>query len=136
MCGRSLPGGTRSTGSKIHGDVEPQTVTRPLAIEDQLRVAEARLRMLVDDAADGIFIADANGRYLDVNPAGGAMLGYTLEQMLALSMVDVIAPEEQARLGTELAKLVGGSPIRSEWRFRRKDGSQFFGEVNGRRLSD
>jgi two-component system, cell cycle sensor histidine kinase and response regulator CckA len=136
MCGRLLPGGTRSTGGKLHGDVEPQTVIGPRAIEDQLRVAEARLRMLVDDAADGIFIADANGRYLDVNPAGCAMLGYSLEQMLALSMVDIIASEEHARLGTELAKLFGGIPIKSEWRFRRKDGSHFFGEINGRRLPD
>jgi PAS domain S-box-containing protein len=116
--------------------VEPQTLTEPRDIEDQLRAAEARLRMLVDDAADGIFITDAHGHYLDVNPAGCAALGYTREEMLARSIPDIIAPGEHARLGAELARLLGGTPIRSEWLFRRKDGSTFFGEVSARRLPD
>ncbi len=92
--------------------------------------------MLVDDAADGISITDAAGRYLDVNPAGCAIFGYTLEEMLSLSIRNVLSVEEHARLDEELARLLGGTPIRSEWRFRRKDGSTFFGEVNARRLPD
>ena len=105
-------------------------------IEERLRAAEARLRMLVDDAADGIFITDANGHYLDVNPAGCAALGFTLEEMLTRSIADILAPGEHARLGGEIARLTVGMPIRSEWRFRRKDGSTFFGEVSARRLPD
>ncbi len=116
--------------------MDPTTLADRRTIEDQLRAAEARLRMLVDHAADGIFIADANGRYLDVNPAGCSYLGYTLDEMLCLSIPDILAPEERERLGDELARLLGGTPIRSEWSFRRKDGSTFFGEVNARRLPD
>ena len=92
--------------------------------------------MLVDDAADGIFITDANGRYLDVNPAGCAVFGFTREEMLTRSIADLLAPEEHPRLGDEIARLRGGNPIRSEWRFLRKDGSTFFGEISGRRLPD
>ena len=92
--------------------------------------------MLVDDAADGIFIADSSGRYADVNRAGCAALGYTLDELRGLTIVDIIAPEEHPRLAGELEKLLEGMPIRSEWRFRRKDGSYFVGEVHGRRLPD
>jgi PAS domain S-box-containing protein len=35
-----------------------------------------------------------------------------------------------------VAKFAGGQVVRSEWRFRRKDGSCFTGEVLGRQLSD
>ena len=35
------------------------------------------LPRLVEQASDGIFIADAQGNYLDVNTAGAAMLGYS-----------------------------------------------------------
>jgi PAS domain S-box-containing protein len=92
--------------------------------------------MLVDDAADGIFITDAAGRYIDVNPAGCAIFGYTLDEMLSLSIKGVLAAEEHARLDDEFARLGDGAPIRSEWRCRRKDGSTFVGEVNARRLPD
>ena len=116
--------------------MESPTVADRVALQERLRAAEARLRLLVDDAADGIFITDANGRYLDVNPAGCAAFGFTREEMLARSIADILAPEEQARLGDEIARLHGGNPIRSEWRFLRKDGSTFFGEISGRRLPD
>ena len=106
-------------------------VSERRAIEDQLRDAEGRFRTLVEHATDGIFIAGVDGRYLDVNPSGCAMLGYTRDEMLSLSMSDVVAPEETARLGGEVKRLLSGSTIRSEWRFRRKDGSCFFGEVSG-----
>ena len=49
--------------------------------------------MLVDDAADGIFITDAAGRYIDVNPAGCALFGYTLDEMLSLSIKKVLVVE-------------------------------------------
>src|SRR5215213_7990684 len=92
------------------------------AIEDQLRDAEGGFRTLAEHATDGIFIAGVDGRYQDVNPAGCAMLGYTRDEMLSLSMSDILAPEDTARVGGEVERLLGGSTIRSEWRFRRKDG--------------
>ena len=115
---------------------ESLNVSERRAIEDQLREAEGRFRTLVEQAMDGIFIAGVDGRYQDVNPAGCAMLGYSRDELLSLSMSDILAPEEIARLGGEVERLLGGSSVRSEWRFRRKDGSCFFGEVSGRRLPD
>jgi PAS domain S-box-containing protein len=106
------------------------------AVEEQLRTSEERFRILVDHAADGIFIADAQGRYVDVNPAGCEMLGYSRDEILRMSMPDVLAPDEVPRLNSELGRLLGGSPARSEWRFRRKDGSILYGEVHGRQLPD
>lgn len=103
---------------------------------DELAASEERFRTLCDQASDGIFIADAAGRYLDVNAAGCAMLGYAREEIRRLSIADVIAPEEKARIAVEVARFAGGASARSEWHFRRKDGSLFEGEVNGRQLPD
>jgi PAS domain S-box-containing protein len=116
--------------------VEDSNVADRRSVQERLLAAEARLRMLVDDAADGIFITDENGRYVDVNAAGCAAFGFTREEMLARSIVDILAPEEHARLGGEIARMRDGTPVRSEWRFVRKDGSTFSGEINGRRLPD
>jgi PAS domain S-box-containing protein len=98
--------------------------------------SEEHFRILVEQAPDGIFIADAQGRYLDVNSAGAEMLGYTREEILRLSISEVVSPEEIARVREEREILHSGQPTRREWKFRRKDNSCFFGEVVGRRLPD
>jgi len=103
---------------------------------EQLRRSEERYRLLVEQAADGIFVAGVAGRYVDVNSAGCQMLGYPREEILGLSMGDVIAAEEAPRLGTEMSRFAGGGVARSDWHMRRKDGSLFYGEVLGRQLPD
>lgn len=103
-----------------------------LALEER----ESHFRLLVEQAPDGIFIADANGRYTDVNSAGAEMLGYTREEVLRLSIADIVVPGDIARITPEVQRFNGGHIIRSEWTFRRKDGSVFPGEVVGRSLPD
>ncbi len=118
-------------------------VTEQVKLEEARTVAETALRrsaehfqLLVEQASDGIFLADTEGRYVDVNSAGSNMLGYTREEILQRSIADVIVPEEVQRLCPEFARYDGGAVTTSEWTFRRKDGSFFTGEVCGRRLPD
>jgi len=116
--------------------VESPTTADRLDVQERLRAVEARLRILVDGAADGVVVADANARYLDVNPAACALFGYTRDEMLSMSITDNLVEEEHARLTVEIERLRGGTPIRSEWRCRRSDGSLLFVEVSARRLPD
>ena len=104
--------------------------------ETALRESEARYRLIVEQTVDGIFIADTQGRYVDVNPAGAEMLGYTQQEVLERSIPDMLAEEEIPRLASEVARFEGGNVARSEWRFKRKDGSRFVGEITGRQLAD
>jgi formate hydrogenlyase transcriptional activator len=104
--------------------------------EERLKASEAHFRSLVEQASDGIFIADPHGRYIDVNTAGAAMLGYTRQEILQLSISEIVVQEDGPRLETEIARFRGGATVRSEWTFRRKDGSTFPGEVSGRQLHD
>jgi len=104
--------------------------------EQALRKSEEHFRILVEQASDGIFVGDARGRYIDVNTAGAEMLGYTRDELLQLSIADVIVAEEIDRIAPEVARFAGGHIARSEWTFKRKDGSCFPGEVAGRRLPD
>jgi transcriptional regulator with PAS, ATPase and Fis domain len=64
------------------------------------------------------------------------MLGYTRDEILKLSICDVIAPSEVERLLFEIGRFAKGAVVRSDWLFRRKDGSLFPGEVCGRQLPD
>jgi PAS domain S-box-containing protein len=111
-------------------------VTQRRQADEARRRSEERFRLLVEQAVDGIFLSDAAGRYVDVNSAGHAMLGYTREEILCLGIVDVLAPEDVGRFSVALSERAAGQATRTEWRFRRKDGSEFVGEVVGRQLPD
>ena len=104
--------------------------------EAALSESEERFRLLVEQAADGIFLADAQGRYTDANTSGLEMLGYTLKELRELTVTDVIVPEEVPRMPEQMESLAGGAVLKNEWQFRRKDGSTFTGEVVGRQLPD
>jgi PAS domain S-box-containing protein len=109
---------------------------RLLATEKQMRAVEAGYRTVVESASDGIFIADATGRYIDVNSRGCELLGYSREELLSLSISDVLVPRDRGRVKPEIEKLARGTVVQSEWWFLRKDGSSFTGEVSARILPD
>jgi len=116
--------------------VMAQDITKRKKAEAELQASEMHFRLLVDQASDGIFIADAQGNYVDVNSAGVELLGYTREEMLQLSIMDIVAAEEVPRIAAEVARFAGGAIVLSEWKFQRKDGTVFPGEVCGKQLPD
>jgi len=94
------------------------------ARSEALRESEARYRLLIDRAAYGIYRATPEGRFLEVNPALVAMLGYgSADELLALDIGhDVYRdPADRAWL---LARIRAGDL--ADWvdvRWKRKDGS-------------
>jgi len=111
-------------------------ITERKRAELALRRSEERFRLLVEQTVDGIFLTDAQGRFLDANSAGCGMLGYALDELVGMGFVDVVAPQDAPRIAQDLARLEGGVIVHSEWCFRRKDGSQFYGESALRQLPD
>ncbi|MBC7600943.1 MAG: PAS domain S-box protein, partial [Polaromonas sp.] len=103
---------------------------------ETLQAREAHYRVLFEQTADGIVVADATGRNLDVNPAACKILGYSREEMLACTIRDMLEPDEWSRIAPQIARCADGQVMCSEWRFRRKDGSVFVGEITVSQLPD
>ncbi len=112
-------------------------ITERKRAEEALRNSEEHFRTLFESATDGIFIANPEGGFEHVNTLGGRMIGYAPEELLGnLNITDIVAPEEIARVAPEVGRLRVGEVTRSEWQFRRKDGTLFLGEINGTILPD
>lgn len=107
-----------------------------LDAQARLARAEQAYRMLFEQAADGIFVADETGRYIDVNHAGLAMLGYTRDELLAMTMKQLIADENLATKPLRLDTLVAARRTRTDRVLKRKDGSRVQVEISGTRLSN
>lgn len=97
---------------------------------------DQRSATIFDDLIDAVFFANAEGQFEDVNTAFGALFGRTRDELLAYSFSDVLALEEQQRLGGQIGTLLDGSVHVNQWRFVRKDGSTFVGELSSRRMPD
>jgi PAS domain S-box-containing protein len=102
--------------------------------QEALRQSEQRFRLLVEQASDGIVVADGQGVFTDVNSAACLMLGYAREELLKLAISAVFTPGDGDRLVAEVARLQTGETVRDEWTFLRKDGSTFVGELSCKRL--
>jgi PAS domain S-box-containing protein len=59
---------------------------------------EARCRELVEQANDVILSYDAKGHFLDINPAGERVLGYSRAEMLQMTLEQIVAPEHRRPL--------------------------------------
>ncbi len=123
-------------GSGVRRITAIRDITGYKLVEESLRKSEEHFRSLVEQAADGIFVADSQGNYIDVNSAGCSMLGYSREEILKLTLKDILDPAEIPRLGPTVENLASGRVVVSDWHFLRKDGSTFLGEVRGRQLSN
>ena len=99
---------------------------------DQLALAERRYTQLVEHASDAIVIADASLRLVEVNTAACRLSGYTREELLALRVGDLIAPDDLAARPLELDEVRSGQSVVSERGVRRKDGSVFVAEISAR----
>jgi PAS domain S-box-containing protein len=90
-----------------------------------LRESEQRFRGVFVTAPHGMALVSPEGRWLTVNPALCAMLGYTEEELLGLSFQDITYPEDlDADLAHVQQMLAGEIPYyRMEKRYVRKDGS-------------
>jgi two-component system, cell cycle sensor histidine kinase and response regulator CckA len=105
--------------------------------EQALRRSEWRYRSLVHSSVYGIYRASLEGKFLDVNPALIAMLGYeSPEELLALDPhKDVFMhPEEHTRLLEEFRRSGRMDGIEVKW--KRKNASPITVRISGRAVSN
>ncbi len=122
---------------KIIGAINAfQDTTALKSTQEALRASELRYRQIFEQSIDGVFVATRDGRYVDVSPSGCEMLGMTREEVLSSTFNDVLVPEDIEHIPAAVAEFADGKVHHTEWRFKRKDGSVFIGEVSGRELPD
>jgi PAS domain S-box-containing protein len=101
-----------------------------------LELNRTRTRNLVEQAPDGIFVADLDGHYIEVNTAWCRMLGYSADEIVGKRVVDLIAAQEIPRLSEAKRKVLSGSVQVADWTLRRKDGTYLPVEVSAALLPD
>ncbi|MBM9499949.1 PAS domain S-box protein [Leptospira sp. 201903071] len=105
-------------------------------IEDLKSESEARYRSLVEQASDTIFLINKEGKFVEINPSGCALLGYSKEEFSNLTIWDVIEPEDIKKNPLRMNELRTGKPILSERKLVCKDGDIVPVEINAKILKN
>ncbi len=100
--------------------------------EAALKESEERYRAVFDNAGIGIDLLDQDGRFVHVNNALTAMLGYTDRDFLYLTLSDITHPDDREISEQRLANIMRGeiSGYRIEKRYIKKDGSTMWGDLS------
>jgi PAS domain S-box-containing protein len=91
--------------------------------ERALEESRHRLEALFANALDGILLSDDEGHCVEANPAAGGMLGYTRDELLALTISDLSAEAMRETLDAASAAFHRDGQLSGEWTLRRKDGA-------------
>jgi PAS domain-containing protein len=67
---------------------------------EALEASHMRTSSLVEQAPDGIVVADLHGRYTDVNDAGCRLRGFAREEIIGKTIADFIPPEDVSGTST------------------------------------
>ncbi len=73
-------------------------VQRVRAAEDVVRQSEVKYRSLFGASTDPIFLETLDGRILDCNQSATALLGYSKDELLRMTVADIIPADMLARL--------------------------------------
>lgn len=89
-----------------------------------------------ENAPYGVFIADEKGSYLQVNHAACRITGYSREELLVLSIPDMIPPEERETAGNHFRRAAETGKASGEFAFRHKNGNIRYWSVDAVKLSE
>jgi PAS domain S-box-containing protein len=110
-------------------------ITRWKRVQERLSRSEEKYRLLFQQANDGIMVFEIApsmlpGRFLEVNDAACRRLGYTREELTALSPLDIVPPEKVGTTGLLMKLLLIKGRMLFDTEYETRDGERIKIEVN------
>ena len=94
-----------STGSISEIVISLADITERRQAEQELRESEIKYRSLFDQSAEGVYLHDLTGQILDVNEMACVQSGYTREELLQMTVFDLL-PKEAAPINMSVAEIL------------------------------
>jgi PAS domain S-box-containing protein len=86
--------------------------------------SERRLRKLIEHSYDSLVLLDQGGKPFFASPSTERVRGYPVDELLRMSLLDLIHPDDLPRFGAEVKKLLAkpGGVMVIQYRARHHDG--------------
>ena len=111
-------------------------ISEKIKTQRELLENEEKFRILIEQASDGIFISNMKGELLDVNSNGIKLTGYTKEELMNLSISDLIPPGDEENNPLKFDEILAGKVVVNERKMQHKDGHLVHVEISAKLLTD
>lgn len=113
-------------------------ITKQKHIENSLRQAEEKYRLIFELSLVGIVTVNIYGGIYECNKAFAEMLGYSIDELKGRSMSDLTVPEDYKREKPIIAEVIEGKRecVRLEKRYIHKDGHHVWADLLASVLRD
>lgn len=113
-------GGHRYVRTSLIPDPDPETgvvrgfvgvvsdITSRHQAEERLAVSEARYRSLFEQSNDAVFSFDLQGNFVSANAASARISGYDIDELMQMTFVPLVVPEDTARTQARFVRALGG----------------------------
>ncbi|MFZ5906669.1 MAG: PAS domain S-box protein [Nitrospirota bacterium] len=123
----------RSTHEMMERRIQERT-EELMNANQALMKSEQKYRMLIEQASDGIFILDRQGNIDEVNTTACHMLGYDRDELIRLTILDIIPEEDLRRHPLKISEVLAGERVVIQRRFRKQDGTFIDVEVSAKKI--
>ncbi|MCW8850023.1 MAG: PAS domain S-box protein, partial [Melioribacteraceae bacterium] len=115
-----------------------EDITTQKEMEQALIQSEAKYRSIFQSGGSGIVITNSQNYFVEVNPRFCEILGYSKEELLKLTFLDITHPEDLEKSKQIMMKLHSGEEkrVNIEKRYYRKDGSIIWGSISVSLMKD
>jgi PAS domain S-box-containing protein len=97
-------------------------ITESREAEKRVIESEEKFRIITEKSADAIFIADQKGKYLYVNHKALEMLGYSMDEMLSFTIIDLLPKNKVEEYSKRFQQVITEGSTYSEIELLKKDG--------------
>ena len=111
-------------------------ITKRKQSENALRENEGKFKSYIENAPDGIFIANEKGEYLEVNQAACRISEYTETELLELTIPELLQQEYLEKAKNHLQTVIKDGFAKGELGYVTKSGEKRFWNVDAVKLSD
>jgi len=104
-------------------------------VEDRLQSSEAQYRLLFEADPQPMWVFDQQTlQFLAVNEAAVAQYGYSPDEFLSLTIIDIRPEQDRAKLLSTGTRPRTGLIVGSTWQHRRKNGDLIWVEITSHQV--
>jgi PAS domain S-box-containing protein/putative nucleotidyltransferase with HDIG domain len=104
--------------------------------ERKLGESEQRYRLILDNAADAVYIVNAEGQFTYANNQAQKMLGYTVQKLLTMGIADITPADQVGEELEDFSEFKVNGTLRKEINQKHRDGRIIPVELSAVRLPD
>lgn len=120
----------------VERELSEANIRRELILtHSALVVSEEKYRSYIEHDPDGVFVADENGKYIEVNEAACRITGYSKEELLTMSVLDLLSERSVDDGLAHFRKVLETGSAKADLVFRQKNGTKRWWSLEAVKLS-